>query len=101
MRANIGSPSRSATSKSASIAACHSLASVLGLRQLGGVVGCIAQRDQLAPARRHDRIAKNLWPHATQYSFPLRVIVFNTAENWAVDASEAISVDQNNLTSCH
>jgi hypothetical protein len=65
IRANIGGPSRSATSISAAIAACHGI--VLCLRQLGDVERRVAERHQRFPAWHRDRIEKPLIPWHSGY----------------------------------
>ena len=62
MRANIVGPPSVATRIKASIAACHFLGFVLGLRKLRDVGAGILESDELAPARQRYGIFKRSFP---------------------------------------
>ena len=70
IRASIVGLLRSTASISSEIAACHSGAADFLLRQFGDVGGGVAQRDERAPVRQHDRILKTLVGPASETGIP-------------------------------
>jgi hypothetical protein len=62
MRANIVGPPDVATRIKASMAACHSAASCSGFRKLRDVFAGILKSDELACARKRDRIVELALP---------------------------------------
>jgi hypothetical protein len=68
MRANIVGPPDVTTRIKASIAACHTAASVLGLGKFRDVFAGILERDELAAAGQRDRFFKPPFPTAISHS---------------------------------